>query len=65
MPGTVIKVLTTEGQTVAAQQPLIVLEAMKMEHVVAAPYDGVVRKLLCSPGALVTKGATLIELDEA
>jgi 3-methylcrotonyl-CoA carboxylase alpha subunit len=64
MPGTVIKVLAEEGQAVAAQQPLVVLEAMKMEHVVAAPYDGVVRKLRCAPGALVAKGATLVELEE-
>ncbi|HEY3229105.1 MAG TPA: biotin/lipoyl-containing protein, partial [Roseiflexaceae bacterium] len=64
MPGTVIKVLAEEGQAVAARQPLIILEAMKMEHIVAAPYDGVVRKLLYSPGALVAKGATLVELDE-
>jgi 3-methylcrotonyl-CoA carboxylase alpha subunit len=64
MPGTVVKVLATEGQSVAARQPLLVLEAMKMEHIVAAPYDGVVRKLLCSPGALVAKGATLVELDQ-
>jgi 3-methylcrotonyl-CoA carboxylase alpha subunit len=64
MPGTVVKVLAAEGQQVAAQQPLVVLEAMKMEHVVAAPYDGIVQKLLCSPGALVAKGAALIELEE-
>ncbi|HET9222785.1 MAG TPA: biotin/lipoyl-containing protein, partial [Roseiflexaceae bacterium] len=63
MPGTIVKVLAAEGQQVAAHQPLIVLEAMKMEHIVAAPYDGVVRKLLCAPGALVAKGATLVELD--
>jgi 3-methylcrotonyl-CoA carboxylase alpha subunit len=65
MPGTVVKVLAEEGQAVAAHQPLIVLEAMKMEHVVAAPYTGVVRRLLCAPGVLVAKGATLVELDEA
>jgi 3-methylcrotonyl-CoA carboxylase alpha subunit len=64
MPGTVIKVLATEGQAVAAHQPLVILEAMKMEHVVAAPYDGVVRRLLCAPGALVARGAALVELDE-
>jgi 3-methylcrotonyl-CoA carboxylase alpha subunit len=64
MPGTVIKVLAEEGQQVTAQQPLVVLEAMKMEHVVAAPYDGVVQKLLCAPGTLVAKGATLVELEE-
>jgi 3-methylcrotonyl-CoA carboxylase alpha subunit len=65
MPGTVVKVLAEQGQAVAAHQPLIVLEAMKMEHIVAAPYDGVVRRLLCAPGALVAKGASLVELDEA
>jgi 3-methylcrotonyl-CoA carboxylase alpha subunit len=64
MPGTVVKVLASEGQEVAAQQPLVVLEAMKMEHVVVAPYAGVVRKLHYAPGALVTKGATLAELEE-
>ncbi len=64
MPGTVIKVLVEEGQEVTAQQPLLVLEAMKMEHVVVAPHDGVVQRLLYAPGALVAKGATLVELEE-
>jgi 3-methylcrotonyl-CoA carboxylase alpha subunit len=65
MPGTVIKVLAEEGQAVTARQPLIVLEAMKMEHVVVAPHDGIVRKLPFGPGALVAKGTILVELDEA
>jgi len=65
MPGTVIKVLVEAGQTVAAHQPLVVLEAMKMEHVVAAPYDGVVRRLPYAAGALVAKGATLVEFEES
>ncbi len=64
MPGTVIKVLAEEGRMVAAQQPLVVLEAMKMEHIVVAPYDGMVQKLFFRPGALVAKGATLVELEE-
>jgi 3-methylcrotonyl-CoA carboxylase alpha subunit len=63
MPGTLIKVLVDEGQSVVARQPLVVLEAMKMEHVVVAPYDGVVRKLLFGTGALVAKGAALVELE--
>src|SRR6266511_4124704 len=63
MPGTVIKVLAEEGRMVAAQQPLVVLEAMKMEHIVVAPYDGMVQKLFFRPGALVAKGATLVELE--
>jgi 3-methylcrotonyl-CoA carboxylase alpha subunit len=64
MPGTVIKVLVHEGQEVTAHQPLVVLEAMKMEHVVAAPGAGVVRRLPYGVGALVAKGATLVELEE-
>ncbi len=64
MPGTVVKVLVEEGQEVAARQPLIVLEAMKMEHVVAAPHDGLVRKLFFRPGDLVAKGAALVDLDQ-
>jgi 3-methylcrotonyl-CoA carboxylase alpha subunit len=63
MPGTLIKVLVEEGQSVVARQPLVVLEAMKMEHVVTAPYDGVVRKLPFRSGALVAKGAALVELE--
>ena len=64
MPGTLIKVLVHEGQEVAAHQPLVILEAMKMEHVVVAPHDGVVRRLPFAAGALVAKGATLVELEE-
>lgn len=64
MPGTIIRVLTTEGEHVAAHQPLVVLEAMKMEHIVAAPYDGIVLRLPYTVGALVAKGATLVELEE-
>ncbi len=65
MPGTVVKVLAEAGQSVAAHQPLVVLEAMKMEHVVVAPYDGVIQAVRYQPGALVAKGAVLIELDQS
>jgi 3-methylcrotonyl-CoA carboxylase alpha subunit len=63
MPGSVVKVLVREGQAVAAHQPLVVLEAMKMEHIVAAPHDGVVRRLHVAAGALVARGAALVELE--
>lgn len=62
MPGTVIKVMVEEGQQVELHQPLIVLEAMKMEHVVAAPYAGTVQHIACTPGQLVMKGTELVEL---
>jgi biotin carboxyl carrier protein len=52
-----------EGEQVVAHQPLVVLEAMKIEHVVAAPHAGVVRRLHVAPGAVVAKGAALVEVD--
>ncbi len=64
MPGTIARILVREGDRVSAHQPLVVLEAMKMEHIVAAPHDGIVLRLPYAPGALVAKGATLVELEE-
>ena len=64
MPGTIARILVREGDRVAAHQPLVVLEAMKMEHIVAAPHDGIVLRLPYAIGALVAKGATLVELEE-
>ena len=46
MPGTVQAVHVTEGQPVTAGQPLVIVEAMKMEHTVTAPLDGTVAELL-------------------
>ena len=53
MPGTVLRVLVTEGETVSAHQPLLVLEAMKMETPLTSPYEATVRRLLAAlvPGA--------------
>jgi 3-methylcrotonyl-CoA carboxylase alpha subunit len=64
MPGTVIKVLVSEGESVSEGQPLLVLEAMKMEHTVVAPYAGTVRRLPFAAGSSVASGAGLIELEE-
>ena len=44
MPGTVIKVLVAAGERVSARQPLVVLEAMKMETPLVSPYDATVRR---------------------
>lgn len=62
MPGTVMKVMIEEGQHVELHQPLIILEAMKMEHIVTAPHAGTVQRVTCTPGQLVMKGAALVEL---
>ena len=50
MPGTVIKVLVEAGATVSARQPLVVLEAMKMETPLVSPYDATVRAVYVSGG---------------
>jgi acetyl-CoA/propionyl-CoA carboxylase, biotin carboxylase, biotin carboxyl carrier protein len=65
MPGTVIKVSVEEGSTVAAGQPLVVLEAMKMETPLVSPYDATVRAVHVHEGDRVAGGAVLIELSEA
>jgi 3-methylcrotonyl-CoA carboxylase alpha subunit len=64
MPGTLIKVLVSEGQEVAEGQPLLILEAMKMEHTITAPHAGLVGKLPFTEGASVAGGVTLIELED-
>ncbi|MEP9392176.1 acetyl/propionyl/methylcrotonyl-CoA carboxylase subunit alpha [Gordonia sp. VNK1] len=62
MQGTVVKVAVEEGQTVAAGDLVVVLEAMKMENPVTAHKDGVVTGLAVEPGAAVTQGTALLEL---
>ncbi len=62
---TVVEFLVRPGQTVRAGQPLLVLEAMKMEHEICAPSDGVVREWLAAVGELVQEGAALLRLGPA
>ena len=64
MPGTVIRVLVEPGATVAARQPLVVLEAMKMETPLVSPYAATVRAVHVGEGDRVSGGAVLVELDE-
>ncbi len=59
MPGAVVRVLAGEGDAVTAGQPLVVLEAMKMEHTVAAPADGVLSDLRVGQGDQVDTGQVL------
>jgi acetyl/propionyl-CoA carboxylase alpha subunit len=64
MPGTVIRVLVEPGATVTARQPLVVLEAMKMETPLVSPYDATVRAVHVAEGDRVAGGALLLELEE-
>ena len=65
MPGLVLRVLAEPGASVSAGQPLLVLEAMKMEQTVTAPADGVVAELRAKAGEQVSTGQVLAVLDAA
>jgi len=63
MPGTVVKVIVSEGDEVAAGQSLVIVEAMKMEHDVRSPMDGVVRKVSVADGDSVGTTEAMIEIE--
>ena len=62
MPGRIIAVAVAEGQAVSTGQPLVTLEAMKMEHVLTAPFDGVVTDLKAETGGQVAEGIALVRI---
>ena len=64
MSGTVISVLVKPGDAVAKGAPLLILEAMKMEHTIAAPADGIVSAVNYRTGDQVQEGADLIDLAD-
>ena len=63
MPGRVVKILVAEGATVSTGEPLLVIEAMKMENRVAAPMDGMVKAILVKEGDQVNSDETLIQME--
>ncbi|MEY4670816.1 MAG: hypothetical protein RLZZ415_695, partial [Pseudomonadota bacterium] len=65
MPGKVIAVDVVAGQAVTKGQKLLTLEAMKMEHSLTAPFDGVVAELLVTAGAQVQVEAVLVRVEAA
>jgi propionyl-CoA carboxylase alpha chain len=64
MPGTVVRVVVRDGASVVAGEVLLVLEAMKMEHLVRAPGDGTVEQVHVQAGQQVEAGAVLVVLAE-
>lgn len=63
MPGLVLKILVKEGDMVTAGQPLIVLEAMKMENILSTISDGTILNIRLNEGDSVDKGQMLIEIE--
>lgn len=63
MPGKLVSFAVKAGDAVTKGQALAVMEAMKMEHTIAAPADGMVQELLYAPGDQVTEGAELIRIE--
>ena len=63
MAGTVYKIVAQPGQSVAEGETILILEAMKMEMTVGAPFSGTVHELLVKPGDQVTAGQLLATLS--
>ncbi|SOD23753.1 3-methylcrotonyl-CoA carboxylase alpha subunit [Variovorax sp. YR752] len=65
MPGKVVSFAVKAGDKVSRGQPLAVMEAMKMEHTIAAPADGTVEELMFAPGEQVAEGDELLRMGAA
>ena len=63
MPGRIVRVLVKVGDRVTARQGIVVVEAMKMENVLRAPADGIVKEIRVNAGSTVEAGAVLVVLD--
>lgn len=63
IPGLITRILVQVGEQVKAEQPVIVLEAMKMENEIRAPFDGKVRSIAVSAGETVTRNTVLAEIS--
>ncbi|MEZ4820624.1 MAG: biotin/lipoyl-containing protein [Bdellovibrionota bacterium] len=63
MPGRVVKILVQEGQDVTQGQPVLVLEAMKMENEIKAPVAGKIEKICVAESASVESGAMLVNIE--
>jgi 3-methylcrotonyl-CoA carboxylase alpha subunit len=65
MPGKIVAVLVETGATVEKGTPLLILEAMKMEHTIKAPAGGTVKELLSAVGEQVEEGAELLAFERS
>lgn len=65
MPGKILKIKVNEGDKVKKKQSLVIVEAMKMEHDIRAPFDAVVNKVNFKEGQIVDAEKPIIELEKA
>ena len=65
MPGLVLDIMVEEGQSVEKNEPLMILEAMKMENILKSQTSGRVKKICCKPGEAVDKNQLLVEIEPA
>jgi 3-methylcrotonyl-CoA carboxylase alpha subunit len=63
MPGRIVQIMSRAGEAVKKGQALLVLEAMKMEHTITAPADGIVKEIHYAAGEQVLEGVELITLE--
>lgn len=62
IPGTIQKIMVSEGDEVASGTPLLILEAMKMRNIVLSPFTGTITKIHVSEGDMVPKSHLLVEM---
>jgi len=65
MPGVVVRILASEGESVSKGEPLLILEAMKMQNEIQAPVDGTVSRIHVTEGTAVASGTKLVTLEAA
>lgn len=64
MPGLILEISITIGDVIKENDPIIILEAMKMENIISSPRDGVIKSISVSQGEAVEKNQLLIEFEE-
>ena len=63
IPGTVLRIIAEVGQTLQKDDPLLIIEAMKMENCIVMPFDGTIKAILTTSGELVKNKQLLVEID--
>jgi biotin carboxyl carrier protein len=63
MPGGILNIMVESGQTVSTGEPLVILEAMKMENIIKSPVDATIAQVMVKKGENVEKGQTLIKFE--